>query len=218
MLNKLLKFIKLPFYDKLNLFSSIYYRIKTQYFYKLFFKSIGKRTTIRKPIILINVHKIDIGENVFIRDYARIECVINKGTQQLNPKLLIESGVSFEQRCHIIVGGELIIGKNSIISFDVMITDTEHEYENINLPVAAQPLKVSKTYIGENCFIGSGVKIQSGTILGKHCVIGSNSVVRGAFPDYCVIVGAPAKIVKRYDEKSKTWKKTNNKGEFSDEI
>jgi acetyltransferase-like isoleucine patch superfamily enzyme len=218
MFNKLLKFLKLPFYEKLNLSSSIFHRMKTQYFYKLFFKNIGKKSTIRKPIILINVQKIDIQENVFIRDSARIECIISKGIQKFNPKLTIENGVSFEQRCHIIVGGELTISKNAIISFDVMITDTEHEYENINLPISAQPLKVSKTYIGENCFIGSGVKIQAGTILGKHCVIGANSVVRGTFPDYCVIVGIPAQIIKKYDEKSKTWKRTNNKGEFLNEI
>lgn len=212
------KFIELPFYEKLNLFSVIYYRIKTQYFYKLFFKNIGKRTTIKKPILLINIQKVDIQENVFIRDSARIECIISKGIQKFNPKLTIENGVSFEQRCHIIVGGDLTIGKNAMISFDVMITDTEHEYENVDLPVATQPLKVSKTYIGENCFIGSGVKIQAGTILGKHCVVGANSVVRGIFPDYCVIVGIPARIIKRYDEKSRIWEKTNNKGEFLNEI
>ena len=31
------------------------------------------------------------------------------------------------------------------------------------------------------------------------------------YPDYCVIVGAPGKIVKRYDVKIKEWKKTNIK-------
>ena len=54
--------------------------------------------------------------------------------------------------------------------------------------------------------------------MGRHCVVGTNSVVRGHFPDYSVIVGIPAKIVKRYDEKMKQWKKTNSKGEFIDEI
>lgn len=211
MLNKLLKFIKLPFYEKLNLFNYIYYRIKTQFFYKIFFKSIGKKSTIINPMFLTNIDKISLGDNVFIRDFIRLE-PINNG------KLFIKDNVSIEQRCHITIAGELIIGANTSILFDTMITDIDHEYENIELPVSAQPLKISKTYIGESCFIGSGAKIQAGTILGKHCVIGANSVVRGIFPDYCVIVGVPARIVKRYDEKSKTWKRTNNKGEFSNEI
>ena len=58
--------------------------------------------------------------------------------------------------------------------------------------------------------------IQAGTILGKQCIVGANSVVRGTFPDYCVIVGAPARIVKRYDEPSKQWRKTDSKGKFID--
>lgn len=60
--------------------------------------------------------------------------------------------------------------------------------------------------------------IQAGTILGKQCIVGANAVVRGHFPPYCVIVGVPARIVKRYDEKSGAWKKTNSKGEFINEI
>lgn len=56
--------------------------------------------------------------------------------------------------------------------------------------------------------------IQAGTVLGKQCIVGANSVVRGDFPDYCVIVGAPARVVKRYDPQREGWYKTDNKGMF----
>lgn len=68
-------------------------------------------------------------------------------------------------------------------------------------------MNIKETKIGENCFIGIGVAIQAGTILGKQCVVGSNSVVRGEFPDYCVIVGAPARIVKKYNFETQRWEK-----------
>ena len=45
----------------------------------------------------------------------------------------------------------------------------------------------------------------AGTKLGKQCVVGANSVVRGEFPDYCVIVGAPARVVKKYNPDTKIW-------------
>ena len=215
------KFYKLlsssiSFYDKLILLSFIFYKLKTQIFYKLFFAKMGTGSIIKSPIFLKNVRNISIGNNVFIINHARIECVTQKDLQIFTPNLIIEDGVSFEQRCHITVAGELIICKNTIASFDVMITDIDHEYKNLTLPVAQQPLKISKTHIGENCFIGSGAKIQAGTILGRHCVIGTNAVVRGTFPDYSVIVGIPAKIVKRYDLEKKEWRKTDAKGEFTD--
>lgn len=214
MLKKISKLVFVPNHEKFNLIDSLLVKLKTQYIYKFFFANIGKRSSIKNPILLKNIEKVFIGKNVFIRDHARIECVIEKDFQTFTPILILEDGVSFEQRCHITVAGEMIIGKGTIASFDVMITDIDHEYEDLNLPVAQQPLKVSKTYIGENCFIGSGAKIQAGTILGKHCVVGTNAVVRGTFPDYSVIVGIPAKIVKRYDLEKKEWRKTDAKGEF----
>lgn len=207
MVNKFINFLKSPFYNKINKLELFFAKVKTQLFYRIFFNKLDSNSIIKNPMLLVNVDKISIGKNVFIRDFIRLEAV-NDGS------LIIEDGVSMEQRCHITTAGELIIGSHTTILFDIMITDIDHEYEDLNLPVAQQPLRVSKTYIGENCFIGSGAKIQAGTILGKHCVVGTNAVVRGTFPDYSVIVGIPARIVKRYDLEKKEWRRTDAKGEF----
>ena len=90
---------------------------------------------------------------------------------------------------------------------NVCITNIDHEYRNIGIPVSKQPFLVSETIIGENCFIGYGAMIQAGTKLGKQCIIGAHAVVRGEFPDYSVIVGAPARIVRQYDIESEKWRR-----------
>lgn len=64
-----------------------------------------------------------------------------------------------------------------------------------------------ETIIGENCFIGFGASIQAGTVLGKKCIVGTNAVVHGTYPDYSVIVGVPAKSIKRYNEETGDWEK-----------
>ena len=57
--------------------------------------------------------------------------------------------------------------------------------------------------------------ILPGTVIGNnHVSVAANSVVSGIIPDYSVVVGAPAIVVKRYDETSKTWRKTNKEGSF----
>lgn len=215
MLTKLKKFLNLPLSRKLQFLSSTYHKLKTQTFYKLIFKSMGSQSVIKKPMFLTPEY-ISIGSGCYIWNDARIEAVTSYAHESFNPHIIIEDGVSLQQRCHITAADTLIIGKNTAILFDVMITNIDHEYEDLSMPVGNQPLRVQKTSIGENCFIGSGAKIQAGTILGRHCVVGTNAVVRGNFPDYCVIVGVPAKIVKRYDEKRGVWRKTNSKGEFVD--
>ena len=46
-----------------------------------------------------------------------------------------------------------------------------------------------------------------GVTIGKNSVIGANSVVTKDIPDYCVAVGAPAKVIKKYDFESGKWLK-----------
>ena len=179
--------------------------------YKPFFGSYGLPSYIGKPIYIGNFKRIYIGKKVRIFPHVRIEVVDNKSL------IVFEDNISIGQNFHITSGADLIICKNTTIAENVMITNIDHEYQEIDKHILEQPLITNETKIGENCFIGYGAVIQAGTILGKHCVVGANAVVRGTFPAYSVIVGVPARIVKRYDKVSKEWKKTDNKGNFIDE-
>lgn len=54
-------------------------------------------------------------------------------------------------------------------------------------------------WIGENvCIIGASV--------GKNSVIGANSVVTRDIPDFCVAVGSPARVIKKFDFSDECWK------------
>lgn len=182
--------------------------------YKPFFGKFGFPSYIGKPIFIGCFKRIFIGKRVRIFPGARIE-VVDK-----NSSIVFENNISIGQNLHIISGSgqELRIGKNTTFSANVFVTNIDHQYNEINKHILEQPFVSAKTYIGENCFIGYGAVIQAGTILGEQCIVGANAVVRGHFPDYCVIVGIPAKIVKRYDEQSGIWRKTNKDGEFMNEI
>ena len=173
--------------------------------YKLFLGKVGNLTYIGKPTFIEGCKRIYIGSRVRIFPGIRMEAI---GTGSIE----IGDNVALEQNVHIISAGRCLkIESNVTVSANVFITNLDHEYEDITKSVLEQNHIEKKTKIGEGCFIGYGVIIQAGTILGKHCVVGSNSVVRGEFPDYCVIVGAPGRIVKRYDLEKHTWlKQTEN--------
>jgi serine O-acetyltransferase len=49
--------------------------------------------------------------------------------------------------------------------------------------------------IGNNVYIGPGVKIFGGITIGNNVAIGANSVVNSNVPDNVTIVGIPAKII-----------------------
>lgn len=178
--------------------------------YKPFFGQFILPSYIGKPIFIKNFKKIFIGKRVRILPGARIEVVSERDS------IVFEDNISIGQNLHITSGSNLKIGKNTLILESVMITNIDHEYQEINKHILEQPLIIKETQIGENCFIGYGAVIQAGTILGKQCVVGANAVVRGHFKDYSVIVGVPARVVKRFDVDKKIWKKTDDKGNFID--
>ncbi|MBV5277926.1 MAG: acyltransferase [Campylobacteraceae bacterium] len=182
--------------------------------YKLFFGRYGFLSYIGKPVYIGNFKRIFIGTRVRIFPGARIEVADQRSS------IVFEDNISIGQSLHIISGGEqeLRIGKNTTFSANVFVTNIDHNYNEINKHILEQPLEHAKTQIGENCFIGYGVVIQAGTVLGKQCIVGANAVVRGHFPDYSVIVGIPAKIVKRYDIDTLQWRKTDSKGNFINEV
>lgn len=166
---------------------------------KLFFGSFGNKSYIGKPISLIGTKKIFVGNRVRIYPGVRME-VHN------DAKIIINENTSIGQNFHIVAGNQdLIIDKNNTISGNVFITNIDHSYQDINKHILDQECSTKTTKIGEGCFIGYGAVILAGTTLGKHCIVGSNSVVRGVFPDYSVIVGAPGRTVKRYNPITNVW-------------
>ncbi|WP_220487177.1 DapH/DapD/GlmU-related protein [Pseudoalteromonas sp. SR44-2] len=210
---KLKKLLLLPVSLKKRYMEHLWLLAKGALIYRFMFSEYGSRNIVHKPLF-ISCEAVKLESNVLIGPHARIEVIYNWRDTQYNPSILIGSGVHIEQRCHITAAALLRIGQGTTILFDVLITDIDHEYQNIEIPMSQQPLIVKETTIGENCFIGSGAKINAGTTLGKHCIVGANAVVRGDFPDYCVIVGIPAKIVKRYNLATQAWQKTNSLGDF----
>lgn len=170
------------------------------FFYKLQYGHIGNISYFGKPTFTTGEKNCFIGNKVRIYPGLRMEISGGEG------KLYIDDDTSIGQNFHVAVAEEDVkIGAHTTISGNVHISSLDHEYKIIDTHILKQPLKNRETVIGENCFIGYGVVILAGTNLGKQCIVGANSVVRGSFPDRCVIAGAPAKVIKKYNEQTGKW-------------
>lgn len=55
----------------------------------------------------------------------------------------------------------------------------------------------TQTYIGKHCVIGTASMIMPGIHIGDSVVVGAGSVVAKDVPSNCVVVGNPARIVKK---------------------
>ncbi len=88
------------------------------------------------------------------------------------------------------------IGENCVIASGVNIIDSNgHELSSANRTIGRdRPVPIE---IGDNVWIGMNSIVLKGTVIGRNSVIGANSVVSGNFPENSLIVGNPARIVKR---------------------
>lgn len=169
------------------------------------FGEFGKKSYIALPFRSGNTKDIFIGSNVCISGGAWIDCFREHAGKKWNPRLEIGDGTYIGNRSHIMVVGNMKIGRNVLVADKVYISDNLHGFEDINMPISAQPLKHAPVVIDDEVWLGENVCVLPGVTIGKHSVIGSNSVVTKDIPPYSVAVGSPAKIIRQYDEKTGRW-------------
>ena len=174
--------------------------------------SFGANSYVESILRLQGAENISIGSRVVINANAWLASKPLTGLGE--SELKIDDYCFIGDYCHFWSTHSIRVEKKVIMANHVYIADNMHGYENIELPVIDQPIVQKRdVIIGEGSWLGENVCV-IGANVGKHCVIGANSVVTHDIPDYCVAVGAPARVIKRYNFDSKLWEKTDPKGNF----
>lgn len=166
---------------------------------------IGNGSCIEKSLAIRGKKHIYIGNNTFIRPGARIECVTEFAGKQYNPRLSIGNNVHIEQNIHMTCAESIEVGDNVTILSNALVTDINHSYKKINVSLLDQELETHRVKIGSYCLIGSGARIMPGVILGKNVIVGTNAVVTKSVPDYSIVAGVPATIIKKYNFEKNEW-------------
>jgi virginiamycin A acetyltransferase len=96
-------------------------------------------------------------------------------------------------RCSL---GGVTIEDDVLIASNVSIMNgsEQHGTERLDIPIRDQPGVFRDVTIGEGSWIGERAVISAD--VGKGCVIGAGSVVTKPIPDYAIVVGVPAKVVR----------------------
>ena len=154
---------------------------------------------------------ITVGDNFKALDRLWLETVTSPDID--DPNLQIGSNVTCSDSVHIAATKRVLIGNHVLIGSRVTITDHNHGvYHGIRQSDPEQtpwdrPLTVdAQTVIEDNVWLGDGVVVLAGSHIGRGSVIGANATVTGFIPPYCIAVGSPAKLIRRYDTESKTWR------------
>ena len=96
-----------------------------------------------------------------------------------------------------IVPADLIMGDDVIMGPEVTIWAVSHDFSSPTKPIREQPSTETRPpIIGNDVWIGQRVIIMPGTRIGSHAVVGAGAIVTHDVPDWAVVAGNPARIIK----------------------
>ena len=135
--------------------------------------------------------QITVGDECEIRHYAVLEVTGRySGTIEIGNHCVIGIGNWLQG------SGRIEIWNNVIIGPYVAIVSTNHCFEDIDTPVAKQPLQTGEVVIEDDVWIGAHCTIAQNVRIGAHSIVGANSFVNKDVPPYSIVAGAPAKIIR----------------------
>lgn len=137
-------------------------------------------------------NKVCIGDNVTIDSFVKIKFAGGDGDVVLAASVYLNSGVV------IYSGNGVYIGEGTLVAANTTFAATNHEYRARDKTVIAQRFMASKggIRVAADCWIGANCVLLDGTNLQRGCVVAAGTVLKGEWPEYAVIAGNPAKIVR----------------------
>jgi acetyltransferase-like isoleucine patch superfamily enzyme len=132
--------------------------------------------------------RLIIGRWVHLGDENRLRC--HEGTMRVGDKCVFGRDNT--------VNGYLDIefGEGTIVADWVYICDFDHVTDDIHTPIKDQGIIKSPVRIGPDVWIGAKVTVLRGTNIGRGSVLAAHAVVRGNVPDFAVMGGIPAVVIK----------------------
>lgn len=168
------------------------------------FHKIGKNFIVGRGLIVNGKRKerITIGDNVTIGRYSRLGNTSNYGSG-----IAILDG-SMIGNFFTAIDGDITVGKKCLIASYVTIVAANHKLDpTIEKGYSNPNLDYNPVVIGDECWIGERVVILPGVTIGNRSIIGAGSVVSKSVPPYCMAVGNPARIIKRFNQNTHQWER-----------
>lgn len=119
----------------------------------------------------------------------------------------IEHGAQFGQQLQIgdnsgigvncVCGGLVSIGDNVMMGPECVMLPHFHAFDRLDIPMCQQGFQEAKPIrIGNDVWIGTRVIIMPGIVIGDHSIVGAGAVVTKDVPEYAIVGGCPAKIIR----------------------
>lgn len=150
---------------------------------------LGAASVIEAGVLIFHPDRIFIGDRCYIGHRT-----ILKGYHR--NQLCIGADCWIGQDCFLHSAGGITVGERVGIGPGVRIITSCHEEAGRATPILWSPLRFAPVRIQDDCDIGVGAILLPGVHLGRGCQVGAGAVVTTSFPDYAVVAGVPARLLR----------------------
>jgi acetyltransferase-like isoleucine patch superfamily enzyme len=182
-----------------------------------FYGELDPTCYISPKAIIFGAKGIKIGPAVKIFPHATLNCTAWQDFSTVNGSIEIGRGTvlqpfsflhadqgsikigehcSVNPYCVLYGQGGLTIGNYVRIAAHTIIVPSNHNFDNVDIPIKLQGSTGLGIKIEDDVWIGAGVRILDGVTIGTGCVIGAGSVITKSTDSYGVYVGTPARKIK----------------------
>lgn len=112
---------------------------------------------------------------------------------KLGKNVFVNFNATFLDTCLITIGSRTLVGPNC--SF----FSATHPLDPVVRNGTKGPELGAEIHIGEDCWIGGNVVILPGVRIGRGSVVGAGSVVTKSVPDFTVVAGNPARVIRKIE-------------------
>jgi serine acetyltransferase len=163
------------------------------------FGAFGSESVICFPMAaLFGERSIHVGAGCLLGPYMSLSAGVSPLDIRDHPVVRIGDRCLLGKGTGIVGHQSIEIGDDVWTGHHVYITDANHGYQDVDVPIGRQFAPPRPVRIGSSSWLGHGTIVVGGVTIGRHVVIGAGSVVTESVPDFCVAVGNPARIIRRY--------------------
>lgn len=178
--------------------------------------SVGRNVVFGQGVVLRHPAKIRLGDDVVVDDLVVLDAkgttnrgidigrgvFLGRGTilSCKDGDIVLGDHVNIGFHSEVFSGSSVTVGAYGLFAAYTYLVGGGHEFERTGQPVIEQPRRSRGIALGENVWLGTGVKVLDGVRIGSDVVVGAGAVVAEDLPDRVVAAGVPARVVRSRDE------------------
>jgi acetyltransferase-like isoleucine patch superfamily enzyme len=165
---------------------------------------IGPGSHVDPTVHVLGWESVRIGANTVLSEHSWLNV-----NHRADPAIEIGDHCFIGKRNFFSSGARISIGDYCLTTLDCKFIGSSHHYEDPFRPyVTTGTLGRDTIVVGTNCMFNVGSVVLGDVHIGHGSVIGSGALIDEDVPPFSLVVGNPARVVKRYDMSANRWRRT----------